>query len=366
LIRSFVSMREQYLKLVALRIRLAEEIDSSFCIMGPAFSADGGMSIPESSALFANALFTGRCITPAQSRYILLWSLTAAFGVLFCLYALRPFLLWVLGFALTLLCGAAFGVYFIFSGYWIDPYISMAACFGGTLFLTVSRFCIGYGRAMRFRFAYSGSVNKAMLKVLLRAGRPRLSEILCVPAVIIAVKSPGLSGREDRGRPLEAVKIAAEFREAFSRVFRQAGAMVLGFEADTALACFGSPPERFCQKKIRLKNMRNPVAKAELCITELLSDPMFLKANSPFADWRFGIESGDCAFSWNKETGCVVNGRPVVRARIFASLANRYNARVVIGEMARNDADLLTRRLSSLGNSSRGQTGESFYELIIR
>jgi hypothetical protein len=187
-------------------------------------------------------------------------------------------------------------------------------------------------------------MNSAMLKQLIRKGRPLLTEILCSHAVIIAVKNSGLSGKEDRETALEAAGAAAEFRQEFSRIFKREGALILAFENDTALACFGSPPERICGEEIL-----HPAVRAVSCIRKIMSDPVS-------EEWRFGLESGECAFSWSDETGYTANGRPVIRARIFASLASRYKARAVIGESAREDSNVPVKKLASL-------SGENFYGL---
>jgi len=207
LIRAFVDMREKHRELSGLYTVLARELSSTLCVMGPAASA-AGPSIPVSSALLANALLTGRCITPGESKYILLWSLVVSFLVLACIHRLRPVLLFITGLALTLLCAAAFGFSFIISGYWIDPFFPAAAILGGTLFLCVSGFCISYGRMLRFRLAYAGLVNNAMLRRLVRLGRPPLLETISAQAVIIAVKNAGMSGKEDRESPSEAARVA--------------------------------------------------------------------------------------------------------------------------------------------------------------
>jgi len=349
LIRAFVAMREKYRDLVELHTLLAHSLYSSFCIMGPTLStgiASGGAGIPDSSALLANALLTGHSIIPGQGLYIVLWSLIASFILLACIHRLRPIFLLMLGLVASLFCGAVFGFSFVISGYWIDPFIPMAGLLGGTLVLTVSRFCINYGRLLRFRFAYAYSVNNAMLRQLVKTGRPLLSETLCVQAVIIAVKNPGMSGREDRDTPLQTAQDAAEFRQEFSRIFKRQGALVLGFENDIGLACFGSPPQRICRESVT-----HPAAKAIPCIREIVQNPLS-------AEWCFGIEAGDCAFSWSGETGYIAHGHPVARARIFASLALRYHVRAVIGESARKSSGLTLEKLASL-------SGESFYELPV-
>ena len=143
--RTFVAMREAHRELVRQREGLARTLEAAFCIMGP--STLGG---PRSSALFANVLLTGRSITPGQNQLILIWSLAASLVVLTLAYLLGSRIILVLGLAGSLLCFVAFGIAFIVSGYWIDPFIPTAAVLGGTLFLSVSRFCIGYFKLLRF------------------------------------------------------------------------------------------------------------------------------------------------------------------------------------------------------------------------
>ena len=358
LIRAFVSMREKHRQLVELRGGLAEVIASGFCIMGPAPSVPGA-EIPESSAFLANALLTGNSITPGQSRYVIFWPLLASFVLLFCIRALRPLWLLAAGSAAGLAFGAAFGAAFVFSGYWIDPLIPAAACFGGTAFLAAAGFSIGYRREFRFRLAQAPFVNGEALKLLVKAGRPLPSETLCAHAAIIAVKNNALPGRENSEKPSDAALAAAEFRRVFSQCFRQEGAMVLGFESDTALACFGSPHERIWQEKIK-NGLRyagspedrggiQPAEKAAGCVRELQGDPRFSAC-------CFGLESGECAFTWSSETGWTASGRPVIHARIFASLALRYHVKSVIGDKAKSEAGLEAGKLAALA-------GENFYEL---
>jgi hypothetical protein len=339
LIRSFAAMRAAYRELAGLRSVLALALDSSFCIMGPQ------ATVTESSALLANALLTGRSIAPGQEKYILLLPSAVSFAVLACIHALGPVLL-LLGLAASLLGGAAFSAAFIFGGCWIDPLIPAAACLAGTLFLAVSRFCIGYGRMLRFRLAYSSSVNSKMLKRLIKTGRPLLSETSCVPAVIIAAKNPGMTGREDRESPIESAKAAAKFRQDFSTLFRQRGALVLGFENDIALACFGSPPQRVCEKELL-----HPMAKAVPCVREILESPLS-------AEWYFGMEAGECAFFWSGKAGHTASGHAAARARILASLALRYKVRALIGESAREASGRPMKKIALL-------SGEGFYELPV-
>jgi len=349
LIRAFVAMREKRNEFINLYELLSRQLNSSFCIMRPGPAADNGTD--ESSALLANALLTGRSVTPGSSPYIIIFSFLSSLIALVCVYKLRPGLQLLTGLAAGLLCGAVFCLSFILGGYWIDPVIPAAACFGGTLFLTVPQFFLGHGRKLRFRLAYSPAVNKKTLVQLLKAGRPALSETTTAHAAIIAVKNPLLSAGEDRGTHLDAAKAAAAFRETFSGAFRQAGAFVFGFSGDTACACFGSPHERLCWNLG--KGETDPSQKAVNFVNTLLK-------NKPFSQWQFGIESGECAFSWSKETGCTVSGHAALRARLYSSLTKRFNTQAIIGETIKNEigpeSKKEAKKLASL-------SGENFYAI---
>jgi class 3 adenylate cyclase len=163
---------------------------------------------------------------------------------------------------------------------------------------------------------------------------------------------------DDTVTPLEASTAAAEFRRVFTMLFKQAGALILGFEGGTAMACFGSPPERIFLGKagtgLRYGNGPNdtggvdPAKKAVRCVEGLIN---FL----PCADWHFGIESGKCAFSRTGESGIIANGLPVTRAKMYAAVATRIKARAVVGETvkhgARTDAKKLPLRDSGSGTA---------------
>jgi len=220
----------------------------------------------------------------------------------------------------------------------------MTACFGGTLVLVVSRFCIGYNREFRFRLVYGPTVSKVMLRRLVKAGRPLLSEKLCTHAAIIAVKNQSLADLEDKGNVQDTAKAAADFRHSFSRVFKHEGAFIIGFSGETALACFGSPQERLC-----LEDDINPAEKAVNFVSTLLKNPLY-------KDWHFGIESGECIFYWPGDTSYTVNGRPVLRAKLYSSLTSRFNVRTIMGETVKKDTGLEPKKLAALA-------GENFYEL---
>jgi hypothetical protein len=360
LIRAFVGMREKHRELSDLRAYLARAADASFCVMGPAVTVDGRTTASESSALLANALLTGKCVRPAQRLHLFFWPLLVSFAALTSIFLLRPLTLFITGICAALSNGLAFGLFFVFSGYWLDPLIPMIACLSGTLLLFISRSIIGYDRVSRFRHAYAPYVGKDMLKALIEAGKPQPSETLNSFAAIIAIKKPGLINIENKSEPLETKKAFAKFREDVLRTFKRAGAVILGFEGDIAFVCFGSPLE---QVKYTVESDNSSLRAAQL-VEELLKASGYKSIGSQLSDCWFGIEAGDCVFSWSEAAGYKANGRAVVRARLFTALAKRHNVRAILGEAARVEAGLEARKLGSLDPSGSSESG-NYYELTV-
>jgi hypothetical protein len=361
LIAAFAELREKHLEFAALRNSLAEALADSFCVMGP--DIPGAQA--EASALLANSLLTGSGVSAAGGFYALLWSLGAAFLVLICIHRMRPAAVLIFGIFGGLLCFAGFGWSFIISACWMDPLVSAGSCLAGTMLIFFCRFAAIRRGARRFRLAYGPALGKPVLKQLIRAGRPLLSETVSARAAVIAVKDPSLPGKEDREKPLDAAKAAAEFRGAVMPVFKKAGAVIVGCEGDTIIAAFGSPPERIYIGRTRTetpygddpgaRSSHHPAIKASGFISELLQ-----QNGGPANNWRFGMDCGDCAFSWSAETGYTANGRPVVRSRILASLSSRYKAKILITDSFREKLNQPARKLGTFGQAG---SSENFYEL---
>jgi hypothetical protein len=106
----------------------------------------------------------------------------------------------------------------------------------------------------------------------------------------------------------------------------------------------------------KARSSHHPAIKAGGFISELLQDGL---AVSSIKSWRFGIDSGDCAFYWSERTGYTATGRPMVRARILASLTARYRTRVLVTDPVREKLNQPVRKRHTLG-------GEGVYELLIQ
>jgi class 3 adenylate cyclase len=358
----FARMREAHRELIDMRAELETALNSSFCIMGPPY---GESHVVEASALLANTLLTGRYVCAARKPLVVLCSFAAVFLLLFLVHALRPVVVLICGTSASIVCAAGFGWAFILTGYWMYPQIPALACIAGTVAMFFTAFVIRLRAVRRFRLAYRGIVNKKCLRQLIKTGEPSPQRIQTAAAAVVAVKLSGLLIREDKDDPVHAAQAAADFREAVRQNFLKAGAALIGCEGDTVLVCFGSPPERIYLDRTKSEtgygdepgsHGNHPVIRAAGFIIELIR-------TAP-APWCFGIDYGDCAFSWSKESGYIANGRPVVRARILASLAPKYKARILITNAVREKVDRPARKLHFLGGTS-GSARDIFYELSL-
>ena len=312
-ISSFNIMREQYNELVRLHSRLAEELSLSFCIIGPQGSA-------EYSALLANALITGSHIKHANDRYALFWSVAAAFIILLIIFRLRPFMLLAAGLSSGALTAMVFGWSFIINAYWIDPVIVLGAATAGTLVIFSCRLTCLIRRTRLFRAAYGSVVSGDVLKNLICIGKPQPSEITVSYAAVVAIKDSKLLTIEDQENPGEAGSAQKLFYSAAREFIFEAGAVITGYGKDTVYACFGSPLN---------KDTDDPVNKAYAMIKELMRDE---KASF----WSFGMDTGECTFSWSPETGFTANGRPVVRAKILVLKTAQYKKRALVSNDVRD------------------------------
>ncbi|GHV59996.1 hypothetical protein AGMMS49587_00140 [Spirochaetia bacterium] len=385
LIRCFAVIREGYGELRELRLSLKEALDSSFAVLGPGppaaaepaaeASANRALTSSEASVVLGNTLLSGRAIDPGQTRHVLFWSLLAVFVCPLIIFRLKPLAALITGLILSLLTGAAFSWNFIVSGCWIDPLIPVSGALVGTLFVfSVSRMIIRRG-ARRFRLAYGPYVSKPCLKQLIRIGRPLTSDLIQARAAVVAVRKPDLLSHEDRQDPRSGAAAAAMFREEVSRLFKKAGGVIVGCDGDLVLGCFGSPLERAAlggtgtAADPYTRSANTPAVRASAFIAEVLADTAraaLAADKAETASWRFGIDSGECAFCCLPVSGYSAFGRPVVRARILSSLAPRYNVQVVVSAAVSDSLpDMPVRRLNVLKEQDDSE-GEAFFQLVVK
>jgi hypothetical protein len=290
-------------------------------------------------------------IDPGRDLYLLLGALACVLLTCFCIKRLGPVMTLGAGLFLSLLAGAGFSAAFVVSGFWLDPQVPAAAAAAGTIFSFAWALGTRRGFNRRFKEAYRPFVPGPCLKRLIRAGKPLPSQILTARTVATAIRNPLLMAREDRENCLAGARAVLEFQSEAVALFKKAGAAITGCEDDLVLASFGSPLDKTAAIALS-------AAKAADCIAGILKKP-------EYSSWRFGLDSGECAFTWSALSGYSAFGRPVVRSRILSGLASRYKARVVVtAAVSEALPDILTRKLDVLKGKD-GSGGAAFYELRL-
>lgn len=337
----FAVMEKSYNELTYIYDKLKENLESSFCVMG---SSDN----TEYSALLANSIITGSNIKPAYYLYVLYWTIGAAFLILLTIFRIRPFILLLTGFILSIFNAAAFGLSFILTAYWIDPVIAFGASFLGTLSIFSFKRASLRRRKRRFRAAYGASVSSDVLKKLINRGKPETTEVTVADVSVVAIRDFNLLKTEDREKIEEAGKAQREFYEAIKKIAFNKGGVITGYEGDTVIICFGSPFE--VEDNSAAYFLIEPEERAYSFVKELLA--------SDVPSWRFGIDSGKCAFSWTAEVGFKANGKPVVCAKILASKNMRLQTLALITASIREKTNLNLKKMGLLHKDT-----DAFYEL---
>ncbi|MDR3337925.1 MAG: hypothetical protein LBT16_12060 [Treponema sp.] len=366
-IGAFLRIRDKYQELSKLRNGLAAALESSFCILGPVSASPEWGSSVEASALLANSLLTGRSVIPLASPYTLLWSGLLALFILFLLRKTGPAITFIAGFFLLCLEGALFSLSFIFTGYWIDPVIPVLTTAAGILISFFIALHIKIRSAKQLRRAYSAHLAPYYLRQVIKAGCPLPQEPIKAKTAIIAIRQPSLLTKENRDNPLDNARAAEAFRQRVFRYFTRTGGIFVGAEGDLALVSFGSPLERVCLNTMKkeppyedephARSNNSPAAKAVGSVMD------FIARTPEASSWYFGIDMGECAFSYSEQGGYSVFGSPAVRARILSGLAPRYKAQILAsGGVTEKIDGAISQRLDVLKDKDGSK--EIFYKLI--
>jgi hypothetical protein len=344
LIRTFVNLRDKYNEIIELRQKLESALYGSFCVLGNTVDM-------EASALLANSILTGRVVKPGENRFLFLGSLLSALLVCFFVKSLGPIATLGIGMLLTLLAGTGFSLGFIFSGPWLNPMVPVAA---GSSVALVSFFWAAFARSRfnrYFRLAYGPFVSRACLKSVIRAGKPLPSQIVTIGTAVVAIKNSG------DPHP----NAVFSFQEKASAIFKKAGGTITGTEGNLVIACFGSPLERMFAKgiyKASLHDDINAMRAAAYLVSEIAQRPECVP-------WHFGLDLGNCSFAWSAVSGYFALGTPVQKAKIFARLADRHRAQIVISASAREALpDVPLTKLGFL-KENEGSGKEPYYKLAI-
>ncbi|MDR0637661.1 MAG: hypothetical protein LBG27_01950 [Spirochaetaceae bacterium] len=362
LLTAFRSGLDTYNQFAEIRAKLDNEIPNSLCILGAA-SVD-----TLASAMLANAIITGGTITPASARYIFLWSLCTVFLCALLLRLFSPSLTFLVGTVFSAVVLAGFSYRFVATSVWIDPLIPLCGTVSGVFASTLCSLAMKRRLTRQFQISYGASVAKPYLACLIRAGRPRPEDRVTIRAALIAVKNPALNLAESGKTAETAAQAILNFRNEVKKMSLKSGAVIAGVNGDTVLIAFGSPAERVALHTMKNempydddakpRGTHNPVGKAVGFLSELID------SSQEAGTWYFGIDYGECTFTWTALTGYTVFGPPSYNARLLAANGSRQKVCVSVSKncIAKIDEALTRKHTYTIG----GNANAEFYELLVK
>jgi hypothetical protein len=185
----------------------------------------------------------------------------------------------------------------------------------------------------------------------------------------VAVRSRLVHSSESKDSPVIAALAVRNFRDEVSGLFKDAGAVIIGGDADLVLAAFASPLERsaLLGAGVMHQYMNNcedagKVNPADKAISTVLA---ILKQKIDTDSWSFGIDCGECAFTYSDASVYSSFGHAVVKARLLSSLSHKYQEKVLISENMKKHTSITIeiRQLDTLVERELG-TKESFFALV--
>jgi class 3 adenylate cyclase len=377
LISTFQNCRNAFNDISYYRENLSSKLSGAFCIFGPlgtiqsswGLGSAGNTGETEAAAIFANTFLTSSAITPVEDIQIIFWIFLWVFFLSFFIRNTNMIVTMVLGIIATVLSIVFFSSLFVYWDLWIHPAIPAGSILFAAFISIMMSLIFKRRLALELRRAYTPYVSSSALKKIIKRTGPEPWETITSYSAIAAIRSRSVHSSESKDSPVIAALAVRNFRDEVSQLFKDAGAVIIGSDGDLVLAAFASPLERSALWNAGISHQYmnspedsgkvNPTDKAISTVTEIL------KRKIDMDGWSFGIDCGECAFTYSNASGYSAFGHAVVKARLLSSLSHKYNAKVLISAdvKACTGITIETRTLDTLVERER-ETKESFYELL--
>ncbi|MDR2796057.1 MAG: hypothetical protein LBB47_05020 [Spirochaetaceae bacterium] len=351
----FNTAKELYKDLAVQREKLSEQLNASFCILGPV-SRD-----TELSAMFANSIITGNYTIPANIKQTLFSSIVIVLSLLFAVCRTGPALSFCFSVLMTALAVAGFSCSFILSGLWIDPLIPGLSLAAGSLVSSLYAVSIKNRNEIYLRCVYGAIVPETYLKNIARSGGLINEKETIRKAAVVFVRCPGLTALENGTDPQKSAAALKRFRNETGAAFIKAGAVIAGCEGETLCAVFGSPLEHLSVSGSRKQRNAEPEKNAVIRAVGVVNS--LTASRSAVDELYIGIDYGDCVFSYTRLAGYTATGSAVFRSRLLSTLARNSKTGALISKNAgdRIDPGLLARLPQAAVPD--GTAAELYYQL---
>ncbi|MDR2467379.1 MAG: hypothetical protein LBD22_00260 [Spirochaetaceae bacterium] len=370
-LKKYDIVREVYQELTSIREMLMLALNNAFCLLG---SIEGSvdetarwerLNPVRNAALLANALLTSAVITVVDRRDVMVNALVAVLIVILIMVKLRLAASFITGGLLCIIIYGGFCYAYIHSGRWIDPLVPALSSLSAALCSVVCAYTARSRMARSVRLSFAEVISPYNLRRLIATKKPLPRQGMIVQAAIITVRNPKLNELESTGEVRVVGGNFDQFRGEVKDLFVKAGAVIIGCCGDMVLAAFGSPLERLAvayspKTKPYSTALRgwegSPAHKAARFVLDISS------GNIKSGPWCFGIDFGECSFSWSPLTGYTAVGRPVVNARLLTRLCIRSKLTNLVSEEAHERINPVLMRPAA-PHRKQGDTA-NYYELI--
>jgi hypothetical protein len=335
-LQKFNIAREVYIELAAIRETLKAALNNAFCILGNVDRKNLDSNPVQNSALLANAILTESVIINAGLRDTVISALLCAFFITVIILKLRVIPSFIIG---LIACFCVFGGFcysFLLSRLWIDPLIP-SLCTAQAAFVSVlCALAARWKMARQIKHRFGAVLSAQNLRRLIFANRALPADGNVVLSAIVAVRNQSIFISETTEAPRIAKANIERFRTEVKEIFCASGAVLIGCSGDMVLAAFASPLERLAIWKAKLPPYRetlsgwegSAVQKAVKLIKTLPKEK--IKSGT----WHFGIDYGECVFSWSAISGYMAAGRAVSRSKLLAKLCASYKTKALLSAEA--------------------------------
>ncbi len=274
-----------------------------------------------------------------------------------------------MGILASVLSVVFFSSLFVYWDIWIHPAVPVGAVLFSAFVSIVIGLIFKRRLALELRRAYGPYISSSALKKIIKRTEPEPWETITAYSAIVAVRNTQLNTFESKDSPVMAALAVRNFRDEVSEVLKDAGAVIIGSDGDLVLAAFASPLERSvlwnagtAQQYMKSPDEKGKVNPVDTVLSVIIR--ILIQKNDKDS-WSFGIDCGECAFTYSDASGYSAFGHAVVKARLLSSLARKYQSKVLISEHVKTHTELPveTRKLDMLVERELG-TKEAFYALV--
>jgi len=294
----FEKTRTLLADLSSQRVRLLQELEGAFCIIGFTATGTTDIGVNPFDGEYVNVGTHAAVLNTILQRSFLddtpwwvpaLIALVSSFSLTFIINGKKPVVEIGIGFALTILLAAVFAFLFVFMDIFAHPILPLLASFSTFLVITIVSFLRTEKEKGFLRNAFSHYLSNDVIKQII--SDPEKLKLGGAKRHMTAVFTDirGFSTISEKLTPEDLVRLLNQYLSGMSDVILDLKGTIDKYEGDAIIAFFGAPLDlddhavRACQAAAAMKRLENRLNE------RFLSDGT---APSPLLT-RIGLNTGD-------------------------------------------------------------------------